>query len=94
MGEGSISGLPVYRAGERLDKGGETVWLGIIQMLSEINIPQSLKQQLPCEKIVSNSGSNGQVNIVPYVTGHFKRRAGIVFEDPKCFFCGNCHATE
>ena len=43
----TIRSLPIYRGGERLDKGGESVWPGIIQLPLQAEILRETKQNRP-----------------------------------------------
>ena len=37
----TIRSVPIYRGGERLDKGGESVWPGIIQLPLQVRLAMS-----------------------------------------------------
>ena len=74
----TVRTLPIYRSDERPDKGGETVWPGIIQLPLQADIlrEDQLNRPLYDKKLVS---------------GYFMKGSEFDVKPPACFLCGKFH---
>ena len=83
----TIRSLPNYRGGERLDKGDESVWPGIIQLPLQAEILREAKQNRPLynKKLVAPAPI--YITIIPYVSSYFMK--GSEFDTSKIiqFLC-------
>ena len=87
----NIRSLPIYRGGERLDKGGESVWPGIIQLPLQADILREAKENwlLYNKKLVDPAPKN--ITIIPYISGYFMKGSEFDVKPPLCFLCGKAH---
>ena len=81
----TIRNLPIYRGGERLDNGGESVWPGIIQLPLQADILRVAKQNRPLynKKLVAPAQKN--ITIIPYVSRYFMKGSDFDVKPPSCF---------
>ena len=87
----TVRTLPIYRGDERLDKGGERVWLGIIQLPLQADILREAQLNRPLydKKLVAPAPKD--ITIIPYVSGYFMKRCKFDVKLPACFLCGKVH---
>ena len=73
------------------DKGGETVWPGIIQLPLQADIlrEDQLNRPLYDKKLVAPAPKD--ITIVPYVSGYFMKGSEFDVKPPACFLCGKFH---
>ena len=87
----TVRSLPIYRGDEWLDKGGETVWPGIVQLplQSDILREAQLNRPLYDKKLVALAPKN--ITIIPYVSGYFMKGSEFDVKPPACFSCRKVH---
>ena len=87
----TVRTLPIYRGDERLDKGGETVWPGIIQLPLQADILREAQLNRPLydKKLVAPAPKD--ITIVPYVSGYFMKGSEFDVKPPACLLCGKVH---
>ena len=87
----TVRTLPIYRGDERPDKGGETVWLGIIQLPLQADIlrEDQLNRPLYDKKLAAPAPKD--ITIVPYVSCYFMKGSEFDVKPPACFLCGKFH---
>ena len=87
----TIRSLPIYRGGELLDKGGESVWPGIIQLPLQAEILREAQQNRPLynKKLVAPAPK--YITIIPYVSGYFMKGSEFDVKRPSCYLCGKVH---
>ena len=87
----NIRSLPIYRGGERLDKGGELVWPGIIQLPLQSDILREAKENRPLynKKLVDPAPKT--FTIIPYVSFYFMKGSEFDVKLPSCLLCGKVH---
>lgn len=87
----TIRSLPIYRGAERLDKGGERVWPGIIQLPLQPDILRDAQINRPLydKKLVDPAPKD--ITIIPYVSGYFMKGSEFDVKPPACFLCGKVH---
>ena len=81
----TIRSLPIYRGGERLDKGGEVIWPGIIQLPLQCDILKDAQLNRPLynKKLVALAPKD--ITIIPYVSGYFMKGSEFDVKPPFCF---------
>ena len=81
----------IYRGDERLDKGGERVWPGIIQLSLQADILRAAQLNRPLydKKLVAPAPKD--ITIVSYVNGYFMKGSEFDVKPPACFLCGKVH---
>ena len=81
---------PFYRGDERLDKGAERVWPGIIQLPLQADILREaqLNRPLHDKKLVAPAPKD--ITIIPYVS-YFMKGSEFDVKLPACFLCGKVH---
>ena len=87
----TVRTLPIYRGDEWPDKGGETVWPGIIQLPLQADILREaqLNRHLYDKKLVAPAPKD--ITIVPYVSGYLMKGSEFDVKPPTCFLCGKFH---
>ena len=87
----TIRSLPIYRGGEWLDKGVESVWPGIIQLPLQAEILREAKQNWPLYTKELVAPAPKHITIIPYVSGYFMKGSEFDMKPPSCFLCGKVH---
>ena len=87
----TVRSLPIYRDDERLDKGGERVWPGIIQLILQADILREAQLNRPLydKKLVAPASKD--ITIIPYVSSYFMKGSEFGVKPPACFLCGKVH---
>ena len=87
----TVRSLPIYRGDERLDKGDERVWPGIIQLPLQADILREAQLNGPLydKKLVAPAPKD--ITIIPYVSGYFMKGSEFDLKPPDCFLCGEVH---
>ena len=87
----TVRSLPIYRGDEQLDKGGERVWPGIIQLPLQADILREAQLNRPLydKKLVAPAPKD--ITIIPHVRGYFMKGSEFDVKPPFCFLYGKVH---
>ena len=87
----TVRSLPIYRGDERLDKGGERVWPGIIQLPLQCDILEEAQLNRPLydKKLVAPAPKD--ITIIPYVSDYFMKGSEFDVKPPSCFLFTKVH---
>ena len=82
---------PIYRGGERLDKEGEKIWPGIIELPLQCDVLKAAQLNWPFydKKLVPPAPKD--ITTIPYVSGYFMKGSEFDIRPSSVFLCGKVH---